>query len=299
MKHLEIKSKEFIDLREGFRQYLKALGYANSTSYNLPNAMNEVFHYLEKNNVSSVLKMTENDLDNFWKELQKRPNERRGGGLSTAYLKKYDQAVTTFSKYLLATKGINLIYHFDLPVNEEVRNIVFLSQEEIQMIYEEIDDSVKGYRDRAMMAVYYGCGMRRNEGECLDVKDIQLESNRIHVRQGKGYKERLVPMAKRVTEDVREYLIHSRPKLVKESYEAALFINERGRRLSGQMMYKRLKYLVGKTSITKKVGLHTLRHSIATQLLQNGMSLEKISKFLGHSSLESTQIYTHLIDGEV
>jgi len=295
MKHLEIKSKEFIELRDGFGEYLKALGYADTTAYNLPNALNEVFYNLEQKGVSSVLKIAKDDLDDFWDELQQRPNERRGGGLSINYLKKYDQAMKAFNNYLMTSKGISLSYHFDLTANEELRNIVFLTQEEVSMLYEAIEDGIMGSRDRAMLAVYYGCRLRRNEGECLDVRDVQFDSNRILVRHGKGYKEHLVPMANRVVEEVREYILVSRPKLLKDRLETALFINERGKRLSGQMMYKRLKCLVEKTSITKKVGLHTLRHSIATQLLYNGMSLEKISKFLGHSSIESTQIYTHLI----
>ncbi|MEP1095909.1 MAG: tyrosine-type recombinase/integrase [Cyclobacteriaceae bacterium] len=298
MKHLELQSQEFIDLREGFRQYLETLGYAAPTVYNLPNALNEVFYHLEKNNVTSLVGIGDYDLDNFWKELQQRPNERRGGGLSIGYLKKFDQAVTAFAKYLLSVKGINLVYHFDLPVKEDVRDIVYLTQDEIKTIYDEIDTTTTGTRDRAIMAVFYGCGLRRSEGVLLDLKDIQLEANRIHVRHGKGNKERLVPMAARVGQDIREYLIQ-RSKLLKSKREPALFLNSRGKRLSGQMMYMRLKYLVSQTSITKRVGLHTLRHSIATHLLQNGMSLEKIGKFLGHSSLESTQIYTHLIDGEV
>lgn len=299
MKHLSLQNQKYIQLREEFRSYLKTLGYAKSTVYNLPHAINELFHYLEQNNVSCVLKMTDSHLNDFWNELQQRPNERRGGGLSTAYLKKYDQAIKLFTQFLNSTRNLNLNYNVELPNHEAIRNIVILTRNEIQMIYYQIDDSIMGMRDKAMMAIYYGCGLRRSEGEKLDARDIQLDSNRIYVREGKGYKDRLVPMAKRVSEDVRQYLIQSRPKLQKQYSDPAFFINEKGRRLSGQMMYVRLKQLTYKTPITKTVGLHTLRHSIATHLLQQGMSLEMIGKFLGHSSLEATQIYTHIINEKV
>lgn len=299
MKHLEVQTREYILLREGFRQWLISLGYAKTTVYNMPNGINELLYHLEVNKVTSINEVTPEHINNFWNELKERPNERRGGGLSSNYLKKFDQAMKNFNKYLLASKGITLTYHFDIPVNEDVKHIIYLTKEEIALLYDSIDsETIMGARDKAMIAVYYGCGLRRHEGEMLNVKDIKLETNMIHVIEGKGYKERLVPMAKGVVEDVKDYLLLARSKLLREQYQQAFFINEKGNRLSGQGMYVRVKQLVKQTPIIKKVGLHTLRHSIATHLLQNGMTLEQIGKFLGHGSLEATQIYTHILDEE-
>jgi len=121
----------------------------------------------------------------------------------------------------------------------------------------------------------------------------------VHVRKGKGYRERFVPITKQGLQHLQNYLYDARPYFMKDKNEAFL-ITQTGKRLDGQMMLIRLKQLIQLTANVelqnKDIHLHTLRHSIATHLLQNGMKLERIKEFLGHSSLESTQIYTHFIE---
>jgi len=116
------------------------------------------------------------------------------------------------------------------------------------------------------------------------------------VRKGKNYKERYVPMTEAIKADLENYIYQAREQLqsFKETKNEALFISLKGTRLCGNSLLDRLKKLVKEAKIQKEIGLHTLRHSIATHLLQSGLSLEEVSQFLGHSSLESTQIYTHL-----
>lgn len=155
-------------------------------------------------------------------------------------------------------------------------------------------------RDRAMLAIFYGCGLRRNEGYHLNITDIHLSSAVVHVRMGKGYKERFVPISKKGMEHITTYLYDARPLLIRDNKEDAFFLNHNGKRLGGQMLLVCLQTLsrrAGNSELQQKeIGLHSLRHSIATHLLANGMSLEKIRDFLGHSSLASTQVYTHLIN---
>jgi site-specific recombinase XerD len=166
---------------------------------------------------------------------------------------------------------------------------------EIKALYEAIGIDTLGLRDRAMLAVYYGCGLRRSEGLNLDVKDVLLDRNLLYVRKGKNYTERYVPMTAAVKEDLKEYIECARPMLVKTSTHA-LFLSQNGTRVIGETMLERLHQLKEKAGIGKDAALHSLRHSIATHLLQSGMELEKIKQFLGHSSLESTQIYTHIMN---
>ena len=124
----------------------------------------------------------------------------------------------------------------------------------------------------------------------------------MHVRKGKANKERLVPFNKTNSQYLQEYIYDSRPQIVFDKRNNAFFISQKGNRMNAQSMAIRLKLLQQRTDDLqlqeKNVRLHVLRHSIATHLLQNGMPLEKISKFLGHNSLESTQVYTHLIQEE-
>jgi integrase/recombinase XerD len=154
-------------------------------------------------------------------------------------------------------------------------------------------------RDRAMLAIFYGCGLRRNEGVSLDVGDIDFNKSVLHVRKGKNYKERLVPISKTNLKYLTEYVYDHRRELTLGGKQEALFISYKlGRRMHGQSLnlrLKRLQYYSEDVELNEKeIGLHTLRHSIATHLLQAGMKLESISRFLGHSSLDSTQIYVHL-----
>jgi integrase/recombinase XerD len=154
-----------------------------------------------------------------------------------------------------------------------------------------------------MLAIFYGCGLRRNEGVNVDVGDVNFDRSMLHVRKGKNYKERLVPISKTSLKYLQEYVYDHRPEILQGNKSEALFISMKLNRMNGQTMLLRLKYLQYQTEdpdlIEKEIGLHTLRHSIATHLLKAGMPLESISRFLGHSSLESTQIYTHLAGVEL
>ena len=133
----------------------------------------------------------------------------------------------------------------------------------------------------------------------MNQNDILLEKELVYVRKGKGYKERYVPLTGKNKEDIENYLNYSRPYLLNDKKpacpvgrETALLLNVNGKRL--KTVFERIQKLKAEARINKPIGSHTLRHSIATHLLQSGMKLEHIQRFLGHSSLESTQIYTHL-----
>ena len=171
------------------------------------------------------------------------------------------------------------------------------SRKEVEQLYEVTGEDRLGLRDKAMLALYYGCGLRKNEGLSLNVNDIQLEKELIYVRKGKGYKQRLVPLTDSNKTALENYLSYSRPYLLSGKEEDALLLSIQGSRLV--TVFERILKLKGKARIKKQIGAHTLRHSIATHLLWSGMKLEQIQRFLGHSSLESTQIYTHILDEEL
>jgi integrase/recombinase XerD len=155
-------------------------------------------------------------------------------------------------------------------------------------------------RDRAMLGIYYGCGLRKSEGINLTTGDILTERKLIHVRKGKGSKERYVPVTENNLKYITEYLNIGRMLLLNGNETERFFVSQYGEACSDQALTVRLKRLVKNTQNStlraKKPTLHTLRHSIATHLLQQGMEIELIQKFLGHSSLESTQIYTHIVN---
>lgn len=315
MKQLPISSASYKYIIQSFKEWLDILGYAETTVYSMPNYIRELLHYLESQGKTQVSQMENKDIQAYYRQLKQRSNTREGGGLSNSYLNKHLQALQKFSDYLRQTGRLQLPKLY-IPTEEDGQEIKdILSQEEIKQLYKstalypEATERIAPWmyealalRDKAMLAIFYGCGLRRNEAVHLDISDIQAEKQYIYVKKGKNYKERLVPINNTGISHLQNYLYESRPRFLKNEKEEAFFISQRGKRINGQSLLLRLKILIARTENTelqqKEIGLHTLRHSIATHLLQNGMKLESIAKFLGHSSLESTQIYTHLLEQE-
>ena len=273
---------------KGFTEWLSLQNYEWSTVKYGPKRIEEFIDWSIREGITSE------HAKYFFSHLSVRANQRRGGGLSVSYLRIYLRTLRLFRRFLLEVSGIdlpiNIIYH---PT--KVEHYTILSKGEIQRLYEVTDDTLIGMRDRAMLSVYYGCGLRRTEGAELLVEDVQAERNLLFVRRGKNYKERYVPMIGKVKGHILDYMRIARPGLLRREHEAYLFIGIRGKRLKGQGMYDRVKLLLERAKIDKSCGLHSLRHSLATHLLENGMSLHQIAKLLGHSSMDTTQIYTHIV----
>jgi integrase/recombinase XerD len=316
MKKLPITSPHYKYILQSFREWLDVLGYAATTVYGMPNYIQEFLHYLEQNGKTQVTDIENKYIKEYYRELKTRSNTRQGGGLSNSYLNKHLQALQKFSDYLRQSGRLQIPKLY-IPTEEDTQEIKHvLTQEEIQQLYKATENyeqekesknvpflyEALALRDKAMLTIFYGCGLRRTEAVSLDINDMHTDKQYIHVRKGKNYKERIVPINTTGLTHLQNYLYESRPRFLRNEKEEAFFISQRGKRINGQSMLLRVKLLVQRVDNTelqqKEIGLHTLRHSIATHLLQNGMKLEAIAKFLGHSSLESTQIYTHLLEKE-
>jgi len=294
------------NINNEFKQWLTTLGFADSSVKSLPQYVNEMLDYLKENNISEVNHITKESIQNFFFQWKNRKNKTSGAGLSVHHINKGALAINNFIKFLKATErhciDLKLEREQVLPKTPQV-----LTQAEIKAIYEATYNNTKrinttafGQRDRAMLAVYYGCGLRRNEGYNLLTSDIQIDKKLIYVRKGKGNKERFVPIADKGLQDIEEYL----------DYGRKFFLGNKKNKIKPNLEYffisihrkpmkeftARIRLLTEDARINKKVSLHTFRHSIATHLLQSGMEIEQIKKFLGHASLESTQIYTHIIN---
>lgn len=294
MKNLPLENIKHIQLEKGFRNWLELTGYAATSVYGMPNNIREFLHYLEIN-IKPLETLEPQDINTYFFHLKTRKKQRRAGALSNNYLHKHLQAIKKFSHYLKETGQGDFETDIILPeAKSKIPEI--LTKEEIKQLYAACESSPIGLRDRAMLSVFYGCGLRRTEGVNLDLTDFLPDKNLLYVRKGKNYKERYVPLTPETKQYLQEYLDYGRSSQIKEQTETALFLSKRGTRITGQSLHLRLKQLLSKAEITKDAGLHTLRHSIATHLLQSGMKLGNISRFLGHSSLESTQIYTHIIN---
>ncbi|MCL6220825.1 tyrosine-type recombinase/integrase [Zunongwangia pacifica] len=302
MKHLKLQNEHYKVLVKSYKQWLDILGYAGSTVYNLPNHLQEFFYYLEQNSIRNINQITTKIVKEYYNSLKERANERQSGALSKSYLNKHQQALKKFKEYLQNHnhKGINIHLKSEKQPTEEKLNVLTIA--EVKELFEATEfshtESRFRLRDKAILTVLYSCGLRRNEAVHLDIGDILFDKERVFVRKGKNYKERYVPINRRNAEILEDYIYEARPEFYQAKESEALFINHHGTRMQGMSFANRLKVIVetteNKNIIDKQITLHILRHSIATHLLQKEVPLESIKTFLGHSSLESTQIYTHL-----
>ncbi|MFH0893264.1 MAG: tyrosine-type recombinase/integrase [Bacteroidota bacterium] len=305
MKHLPIKTPAFQYVEKSFKEWLDILGYAPQSVYYKPLFIREMLHYMENNGTTELRGITIKKLQEYYRQLKLRPNVRRGGALSSGSLNLHLCALYNFTDYLRQSGRLELSYLNIRTEERDTEEVTALTQEEIQQLYKACDSGnlwqeKYDLRDRAMLTMLYGCGLRRNEAYHLDVGDIDIERLLVYVRKGKNYKQRYVPIGKTGMNRLQDYIYEGRPLFLKGWKSDALFISHHATRMQGQSMLHRLKLLIVRTGnealMEKEVGLHTLRHSIATHLLENGMDIESIARFLGHSSLESTQIYTHLVE---
>jgi integrase/recombinase XerD len=282
-------------LTESFEKWLKTLEYAESTVYSSVLYVNDFFFYLKSKGVTKLEGIQTGTLDNYNNYLQTRKNKRQGGGLSVNTITSNINALKRFSRYLDETGQGNLEVKLELP-SEKHNPKTILNQTEIKALYKACGKDMLGIRDRAILNIYYACGLRRSEGLALNLKDVLLKGKRLYVRKGKNYKERYVPMTEVVKDDLENYIYVAREKIrsIKNTRPEALFLSMQVKRLCGNALIERVHKLAENAGIQKKIGMHSLRHSIATHLLESGMELEEVSRFLGHTSLESTQIYTHL-----
>jgi integrase/recombinase XerD len=286
---------------KNFALWMHRLGYSQRTIIKNCQNLNQLIRWLGEQKISQLGQIDAKKIKQYHHHLQQRQNQITKGGLSSRTIEGHFTTLHCFDKYL------QLCEHCSLPVKglekENHLPVVYtiLSQYEIQRLYDTTDQSPYGYRDRAMLGIYYGCGLRLSEGLSLKLDDLDLKRNLLQVRKGKGNKDRFVPMNKKISQDIADYIQYGRSWFLENAYPSyrkptdKLLISRRGSPSGPSGITKSLQTLCDKAGVVKIISLHDLRHSIATHLLQNGLPLEQIAQFLGHSTLESTQIYTHII----
>lgn len=173
-----------------------------------------------------------------------------------------------------------------------------LTNREVELFLEQPKcEDEKGFRDHAMLELLYATGIRVSELIDLNVEDVNLPVGFIHCT---GHsKERIIPLYPTAVKALREYMTSIRPRIVSDETQRALFVNMNGARMTRQGFWKIIKHYQAKAEISKDVTPHTLRHSFAVHLLENGADLRSIQEMLGHADISSTQIYTHVIQKQL
>ncbi|RVU90820.1 hypothetical protein EH230_07960 [Flavobacterium columnare] len=304
MKQLKITNESYKELLNSFANWLDILGYAESTQKSLPSHLKEFFNYLEEYNINQINLINVQIIKDYYEHLKTRDNKTRDGGLSSTYLNKHIQALIKFNDYLKSHNAKPLPIHLKREQYNQRDSLQILTQEEIKQLFKATEFSNNQERirkrDKVILVLLYSCGLRRNEAINLKIKDVLFDKELLFVKKGKNYKQRYVPINQYNLKILEEYIYDYRPAFYNYKNTENLLINYRGKPLQGQSLCNRLKVLAEETQnkilIKKQITPHILRHSIATHLLEKGANIETISQFLGHSSLESTQIYTHLLE---
>lgn len=283
---------------ESFKEWLGLINYAASTIERLPKQIEEFFTWIESQQITGIEKITRYHIRDYYQHLKyNRKSHLTDTFLRSGTLNGHIRGLKLFSFYLEETQGQQLL--IDVPYEAKQTSVRhLLTAKEIQLLYQVTTEDEQGIKERVMLSLYYGCGLRSNEGIELNLDDVMLDKRIVYVRKGKGYKERYVPFVDKQQEHFEHYLKYVRPQLVKDKNENAFILGRQGKRIRYEALLKMLKQLQQRTGNEamqqKTIGLHALRHSIATHLMQRGMKFDYISQFLGHTNLTSTQIYTHL-----
>lgn len=229
------------------------------------------------------------DLQQFLMELGKK-------GVSVATVVRIVSSVKSFYRYLIfegVLKEDPSLLLESPKLGKHLPDV--LSVEEIDRIVASIDlGKPEGQRNRAILETLYGCGLRVSELINLQLTDIYRKEGVVRVI-GKGNKERLVPISSTAVKEINLYCAEARSRLtIKPGYEDFVFLNRRGAQLTRVMIFTIIKTAVQLSGVKKNVSPHTFRHSFATHLLENGANLRVIQQMLGHASITTTEVYTHL-----
>ncbi|MBD5085141.1 MAG: site-specific tyrosine recombinase XerD [Clostridiales bacterium] len=237
----------------------------------------------------TLTQINQEDVKRYAQHLEKK-------GKSNATVVRSVAALKSFYMYMISIKAmqINPAKGFT-PSRVERKLPAILSNREVDLFLEQPDSSdAKGCRDKAMLELLYATGIRVSELISLDVQDLNLSASFLRCR-GKS-KERVVPLYKGAVRAVANYVNDVRPQLLENPEETALFVNMNGERMSRQGFWKIVKCYQDKAGIHKDITPHTLRHSFAAHLLENGADLKSIQEMLGHADISATQIYAQVVN---
>jgi len=273
---------------EAFLDYLRVeKGLSPNSILSYQRDLTKYLNFLRAQNIEDIKKVTKEDILDFLFSLREK--------VCPSTVARSLSSIKNFHRFLLREKitnndPSNLI---ETPKLEKKIPQV-LSFDEVERIIKTPNlKKVQGIRDRAILELMYASGLRVSEVALLKVNDVNREVGFLRCR-GKSSKERIVPLGSTALKFLEKYLKEARPKLAKGGGSPYLFLAQGGRPLTRQSIWKMIKELVKRARIKKRVSPHTLRHSFATHLIERGADLRSVQEMLGHASITTTQIYTHI-----
>lgn len=279
-----------LDLVQAYENYLSKVKQASSnTISSYMRDIRQFSNWLRNNKNLDVMDATQLNISDFLDHL--RDDGRTGATISRSLA-----SLKNFFAYLVSSGFLEKTPVTDIRIDRgEKKMPQILSGREIELLLAQpVCVDAKGYRDKAMLELMYATGIRVSELVELNVEDVNLEQGIIKCNSSK--KSRVIPLYPAALKALSAYLRDVRSSMLASSTEPALFVNVNGVRMSRQGFWKILKYYQQAAHIEKEITPHTLRHSFAVHLLENGADLGSLQELMGHRDISSTQLYTHLIN---
>ena len=279
-----------------YQDHLTALGYAEATKEIYRKNLNQFKSYLKAAGIGDLRKVSKHAIQNYQAKVMAEDNAMETKALKLRPVKRLFEHLTATNRLLInPAEGIQETCRKNRKIG------VVLTVPEVQKLMEQPNLSfAMEIRNRAIMEVLYSTGIRLNELLTLMVHDLDFKDKVLFIRKGKGRKQRVVPIGKTAMQYVREYLEKIRPSHArKHAGERTLFLKNTGQPLEPSNIRIALREYRGKAGIKKPVSPHTFRRTCATHLIQQGADIRYVQELLGHSRLNSTQLYTKVIPVEV
>lgn len=278
-----------------YNEAMKVRNYSKSTLHRRESDIRRFVGWCDERGLDQPQDVTKPILERYQKHLYCY-RQANGEPLSSASRNHYITSVKQFFKWL--TQENYLLYNpaSELYVPKQTPSLpVVLTLEEIDALMQQPDIRTPyGLRDRAILEMFYSTGIRRSELIHLQLSDISLSRQTLYVSEGKGGKDRLLPLGERAAQWLKRYLQRTRHQLLTDINQQVLFLNDYGEPFRDNKLGDRVKRFMKNAGITAPGSCHLLRHAMATHMLENGAELRFIQAMLGHSDLRATQIYTHV-----
>ena len=280
-----------LDLISAYENYLTKVKQASSnTVFSYMRDIRQFDSWLRREGETTVLEADQQNISAYLEHL-------RDQGRSAATVSRGLASLKNFYAYLVSTGFLT-----ESPVTEKIHvergekklPQVLTSAEVDKLLAQPAPVDAKGIRDKAMLELLYATGIRVTELIDLNLSDFSPELRSIRV--GTGKKSRSIPLYPAALRSLTAYLSQTRDSMVVDGGETALFVNVNGSRMSRQGFWKILKHYQSKAGIEREITPHTLRHSFAVHLIENGADLSSVKELMGHSDISSTQVYTHMIN---
>ena len=278
------------ELIEAFLNYISVeRGLSRNTIISYSEDLKAYADYLKSHSLGSISATTKNEIVGFMMA-------RKDRGLAANSVARSLAAIRMFYRFLVRERVLKVDPSslVDSPrLWKKIPETLSVNEVDVLLAQPNVRDQKQGIRDRAILETLYATGMRVSEAVNLKLDNVNMDVGFLRCI-GKGDKERIIPLGKKAITSIKRYLEASRPVLLKKKESDVLFVSRLGKKISRQSLWKLIKRYAKLARIKKTIKPHILRHSFATHLLERGADLRSVQEMLGHASISTTQLYTHI-----